>query len=108
MLVAGPDRTGGATVGMDCLISVRPESIQVAPADSAERLADGNQLKAYIRTLLFMGQNYEADIELPGGQMVLINLPPTTSWQEGQEVTLSVLAERLQLWDASAVTESEE
>ncbi|MDA0240842.1 MAG: TOBE domain-containing protein, partial [Proteobacteria bacterium] len=107
MVVGGTDRSSGIQVGTACLLSVRPESIMVEPA-SDDRVADKNQFTAHIQTLLFMGQNFEADIELPGGQRVLIDLPPTTDWREDQAVLMSIAPELLQLWDAGAVTESDE
>jgi hypothetical protein len=62
-----------------------------------------NQLRAKIRTLLFMGESYEADVEFPGGHNALINLSPSRRWSEQQVISLTLPPEKLQLWDRSTV-----
>jgi iron(III) transport system ATP-binding protein len=99
--VAGPVRTSSRAVDEKCLVSVRPESIIVEPAETTNA-AGANSLNATIRTLLFMGETYEADIELPGGHMALLRLSPAYDWQEGQAVRLTLPPSKLQLWDRSA------
>lgn len=107
MSVSGIDRmVGGGGPGTDCLLAVRPESLVIEPASPDDAAANENRMTAHIRTLLFMGEKYEADIELPGGQMVLVNLPPATTWQENQAVSIYIPADQLQLWDADAVAQS--
>jgi iron(III) transport system ATP-binding protein len=99
--VAGPVRTSSRAVDEKCLVSVRPESIIVEPAETTNA-AGANSLNATIRTLLFMGETYEADIELPGGHMALLRLSPAYDWREGQAVRLTLPPSKLQLWDRSA------
>jgi len=99
--VAGPVRTSSRAVDQKCLVSVRPESIIVEPAETTNA-AGTNSLSATIRTLLFMGETYEADIELPGGHMALLRLSPAYDWREGQPVRLTLPPNKLQLWDRSA------
>jgi iron(III) transport system ATP-binding protein len=99
--VAGPIRTSSRTVAEKCLVSVRPESIIVEPAGAVTG-GNTNSLNATIRTLLFMGETYEADIELPGGHMALLRLSPAYDWREGQAVRLTLPPGKLQLWDRSA------
>jgi iron(III) transport system ATP-binding protein len=99
--IAGPIRTTARATDEKCLVAVRPESIIVEPADGPTP-AHGNSLSATIRTLLFMGETYEADIELPGGHMALLRLSPAYDWREGQSVRLTLPPNRLQLWDRSA------
>ena len=84
-----------------CLVAVRPESLLVEPAagNASSAEASSNQLQATIRTLLFMGESHEADIEFPGGHMALISLPPTRVWHEGESVRISLPPEKLQLWN---------
>ena len=100
--VSGTIRTGAVDADAKCLVSVRPESIGVVPADGQTSDA-ANLLKAHIRTLLFMGDCYEADIELPGGHMALIRLGPTRTWREGEPVHLTLPPDKLQLWDRGAM-----
>jgi ABC-type Fe3+/spermidine/putrescine transport system ATPase subunit len=99
--VAGPIRTTSRALDEKCLVSVRPESIIVEPAETTT-LAGVNSLNATIRTLLFMGETSEADIELPGGHMALLRLSPAYDWREGQAVRLTLPPNKLQLWDRSA------
>lgn len=99
--VAGPVRTSSRAIDEKCLVSVRPESIIVEPAETTSA-AGTNSLNATIRTLLFMGESYEADIELPGGHMALLRLSPAYDWREGQAVRLTLPPGKLQLWDRSA------
>ena len=99
--IAGPIRTSSRAIDEKCLVSVRPESIIVEPAETTNA-AGTNSLKATIRTLLFMGETYEADIELPGGHMALLRLSPAYDWREGQPVRLTLPPNKLQLWDRSA------
>ena len=98
--VGGPIRTTSQQIDDKCLVSVRPESILVEPADGPANGA--NSLNAVIRTLLFMGETFEADIELPGGHMALLRLGPSYDWREGQTVRLTLPPRKLQLWDRSA------
>jgi ABC-type Fe3+/spermidine/putrescine transport system ATPase subunit len=104
--IGGTIRTGASEQGAKCLVSVRPESIIVEPA-GAPAPSGANQLAAHIRTLLFMGESHEADIELPGGHMALIRLAPTRAWREGEPVCLTLPPEKLQLWDRGVVNELE-
>jgi len=99
--VAGPIRTSSRAADEKCLVSVRPESIIVEPSGTSAT-DTANSLNAVIRTLLFMGESFEADIELPGGHMALLRLSPAYDWREGQAVRLTLPPNKLQLWDRSA------
>jgi ABC-type Fe3+/spermidine/putrescine transport system ATPase subunit len=97
--VEGRNHASSSRPGDKCLVAVRPESLRVeAAADSAGNGA-GNQLTATIRTLLFMGESHEADIEFPGGHMALVSLAPTRTWREGETVRVSLPSAKLHLWD---------
>ena len=111
--VEGVNRATRCGPGDQCLVAVRPESLRVegneapsnqarsneAPSDETIGNAPSNQLIATIKTLLFMGECHEADIEFPGGHMALVSLPPTRNWREGETVRISMPPEKLQLWD---------
>ena len=79
-----------------CMIVVRPESVIVEPVGSAA--PQENQLDARIRTLLFLGECYEADLELPGRHISLLRLTSARKWKEGETVRLTFPPESLQLW----------
>ncbi len=107
--VAGTNHTSSSRPGDKCLVAVRPESLRVEPAaedagvKDANAESSSNQLQATIRTLLFMGESHEADIEFAGGHMALISLPPTRVWHEGERVRIRLPPEKLQLWDRDPV-----
>ncbi len=95
--VGGMNHMKSAAAGADCLVTIRPEEINVVD-QSVE--AGANSVSAGIRTLLFLGQQYEAVVDLAGGRDLLIFLPRLVGWREGQGVRLQFPAERLQVWDA--------
>ena len=94
--------TEGLTVGQRCHVAVRPEQVEVHPADSTRAPAAGtaNTLQGKIEALLFIGDRYEARIMLPWGESILVYLPATDQWAEGMAVTLMVPAHEVRLWPA--------
>lgn len=78
------------------MIVARPESVAVEPMGSAP--TQNNQLDARIRTLLFLGECYEADVELPGRHISVLRLTSARKCQEGERVRLTFPPEALQLW----------
>ena len=94
--IGGMNHMKSAQAGHSCLVTIRPEEIVVAP-DAA---SGPNALSATIRTLLFLGQQYEAVVDLKSGADLLIHLPRLMDWREGQAISLQCPAERLQVWDA--------
>jgi hypothetical protein len=52
--------------------------------------------------LLFLGDCYEASLTLGNGEDILVTLPASGEWNEGQELSLRLPPERLQLWSAEA------
>jgi ABC-type Fe3+/spermidine/putrescine transport system ATPase subunit len=85
-------------VGAPCEVAVRPERLAVGP-DGASPGA-GNHLPATISSLFFLGDRYEARLDLPGGQHVLVPLPRTREWREGEGVTLTFPEEAARVWPA--------
>ncbi len=94
LTVGGMNHLTGSADGTACLVTIRPEEVSVVDA------AQPNAISASIRTLLFLGQQFEAVVDLPGGRDLLIYLPRLTPWREGQQINLLMPAERLQIWDA--------
>jgi iron(III) transport system ATP-binding protein len=95
----GRNHLAGATPDKPCLVSVRPEEIRVEVAPADVSAAPPNSLPATIRTLLFLGQGYEAMVELPHGEVAMIHLRRDTAWREDQAIRLQLPADKLQLWD---------
>ena len=85
--------------GDKCLVAVRPEDIEVKPKESA---GAANSITAVIRTLLFIGDRFEARVALPWGDEIFLYLPPDDRWGEGQELSLSLSSSGLHVWPASA------
>jgi len=104
--VEGTNHASSSRPGDKCLVAVRPESLRVEPADGSTGDGSANQLLATIRTLLFMGESHEADIEFPGGHMALVSLAPTRTWREGEAVRISLPSAKLQLWDRDPVADA--
>ena len=94
--VGGLDHMKEPRVGAACLLTIRPEEIVIAPGASDAP----NTITATLRTLLFLGQQFEAVVDIPGGRDLLVYLPRLMDWREGQGVSLQCPAERLQIWDA--------
>ncbi len=105
--VAGTNRFNDDQPDSKCLIAVRPESIAVEPLEGGTPAEGANQLRARIHTLLFMGETFEADIELPGGHNALLRLSPNRKWSEGEAVRLTFPADKLQLWGRDAAGSAE-
>ena len=87
--------TGRIDVGDACIAAVRPETIEIASSGVGNGV-----LKARIELLLFIGDRYEARIGLGSQESLLMYLPTTASWSEGQEVTLRLPNQGIQVWRA--------
>ena len=95
------DRLATRSAGAPCLLTIRPEDVRYGPVDTPSGAA-ANSMTATIRTLLFLGRDYEAIVELSANQTVTLYLPRNGDWREGQSLALTLPPERLQLWDAGA------
>ena len=84
--------------GSDCLLAVRPESVAVEPLDSVGDPDAPNTVRGVISTLLFVGDRFEARIELPWGDDVSLYLPPDDRWREGLPVAMRLAPHDLQVW----------
>ena len=88
----------GMEDGSVCLLAVRPESVVVEPLDSVGDPDAPNTVRGVISTLLFVGDRFEARIELPWGDDVFLYLPPDDRWREGQPVAMRLAPDDLQVW----------
>ena len=94
--VSGHSHLSAMRTSGPCLVTIRPEEIAIG--EPSEQQA-ANHLAARIRTLLFLGQHYEALVDCEGGYQFLIHLPRLSSWQEGQAISIHLPSQFLQLWD---------
>jgi ABC-type Fe3+/spermidine/putrescine transport system ATPase subunit len=91
-----PGRT--LSPGADAHVAIRPEDIEVAPAESA---APGRHtLPGVIEALLFVGDRYEARVALGGEQRILLLLSRTREWREGQRLELAFPPDAVSVWPA--------
>jgi ABC-type Fe3+/spermidine/putrescine transport system ATPase subunit len=83
------------SVGTRCQVAIRPEKATVRPAGG-----DGgaNRLRGQLEALLFVGDRYEARIDLGGVESVTVYLPPVSGWEDGQEVSIELPTEELRVW----------
>jgi ABC-type Fe3+/spermidine/putrescine transport system ATPase subunit len=93
-------------LGGECYLAIRPEEVDVRPGRAEAGAA--NTLGGTLEALLFIGNCYEAQIALAGGDRVLVNLPTTSHWREGQPVTLRLPAAAIQPWPAERPAEAGE
>jgi ABC-type Fe3+/spermidine/putrescine transport system ATPase subunit len=80
-------------------ISIRPENMNLHPADSAPP----NSVTATIQELLFTGDQFEARIGI-AGESVLIELPANREWREGESLALELPKDYLSVWPADGTT----
>ena len=86
--------------GAPAHVAVRPEDIEVAVSGGAGALPEPNVLLGTIDTLLFVGDRFEARVALGGEQRVLLLLPRTHTWREGQRLQLGFPPDLVSVWPA--------
>jgi hypothetical protein len=70
--------------------------IDVEPDDGAA----GERPHGVIETLLFVGDRYEARVALGGAQRIILLLPRTREWKEGQAIALGFPPTAVSVWPA--------
>jgi ABC-type Fe3+/spermidine/putrescine transport system ATPase subunit len=80
-------------------VAIRPEHAHVE-ADT-QGVSGPNRLLGRIEALLFIGDHYEATLQLEVGQRVMAYLPAVDGWREGQAVTLALPADDVRIWEVS-------
>ena len=90
--------------GAPAHVAIRPEDIEVAVSSAApsygSALPEPNTLLGTIDTLLFVGDRFEARVALGAELRVLLLLPRTHSWREGQRLQLSFPPDMVSVWPA--------
>lgn len=95
LVVKGNDLSGGVKPGDSCIVAVRPEEVSVESGGGP----GPNALQGRIEILQFVGEYYEASIAIAGNARLLIHLPRSREWREGQDVVLKLAPETLHLWN---------
>jgi ABC-type Fe3+/spermidine/putrescine transport system ATPase subunit len=91
----------GLSVGDACCLAIRPEQVRIAPEEPGQPAQPvRNRLDGIIEALLFVGERYEARMMLPGGESMLVYLPPTIAWHENQSVSLHFPRDQVRVWRA--------
>ena len=83
------------TPGAPVHVAIRPEDIEVDAGPG-----DGRALPGVIDALLFVGDRYEARVSLGGEQRIVLMLPRTREWKEGQPVSLAFPRDAVSVWPA--------
>ena len=92
--VAGRSVSAAALApGGEVHVAIRPEDIEV---DGAR--ADGASLPGVIDALLFVGDRYETRVSLGGEQRIVLLLPRSREWKEGQPVSLAFPPDTVSVW----------
>jgi ABC-type Fe3+/spermidine/putrescine transport system ATPase subunit len=89
---AAPDAAPAA--GATVQLAIRPEDIEVTVAGEAE----DDALTGTIDALLFVGDRYEARVTLGGDVRVLLLLPRSRTWREGQRIRLVFPPDVVSVW----------
>ena len=87
--------------GSTCRLAIRPERISVhAPDEAFGGLKGGNTFSGRIEALLFLGDRYQAQVQLAWGQELLLYLSASGDWSEGQSVLVQLPDDDVSLWPA--------
>ena len=86
--------------GTPCSVAIRPEKIDIQPLSSTAAIDRPNTLRGRIQVLLFVGDRFEARIAVANDETILLYLPASPQWREGQDVALTLPASELQVWPA--------
>jgi ABC-type Fe3+/spermidine/putrescine transport system ATPase subunit len=98
--LAGRSVSAGAlTTGAEVHVAIRPEDIEV-DGGRTDAGADPGTVPGVIDTLLFVGDRYEARVMLGGEQRIVLLLPRTREWKEGQAVSLAFPSDTVSVWPA--------
>jgi len=88
----------GMPLGAPCHLAIRPEGVSPVSIGLTASAHEPNVLQGIIATMLFAGDRYEARIELPWGQELLLQLPPDEQWRAGQTLSLRLSSDMLRVW----------
>ncbi|HYB71317.1 MAG TPA: ABC transporter ATP-binding protein [Candidatus Bathyarchaeia archaeon] len=92
----------GRSVSTAALAPDAPVHVAIRPEDIAVDVAPGDRraLQGVIEALLFVGDHYEARVSLGGEQRIVLMLPRSREWKEGQPLALGFPPEAASVWPA--------
>lgn len=82
--------------GQPCEVSIRPEDVRVRPS-GAEGSSD-NVISGTIKALLFLGDRYEARVQIGADTELSLFVPTGGGWREGDPILLELPPEKLLIW----------
>jgi ABC-type Fe3+/spermidine/putrescine transport system ATPase subunit len=94
-LTAGGAMHVAAHAGTAVELAIRPEHVECAPNSAVQ---PDNPVRATVRTLLFLGRAFEANLTLSTGASVLVDLSANRAWSEGQQIVLAVPPSAVTIW----------
>ncbi|MFN0070594.1 MAG: ABC transporter ATP-binding protein [Chloroflexota bacterium] len=83
------------TTGVKCQVAVRPEKVVVRPDESAGSV---NRIKGTVEALLFIGDRFEARVNIGSAEDVTVYMEAGDNWAEGQIVSLEFPTSDLRVW----------
>lgn len=86
--------------GRRCLLSIRPEVIDVLHSDESGSTRARNLLLGTLRSVRFAGEKVEGHVVLANGHVVSLFLDPAKRWAEGQRVSLRLPKIGISAWPA--------
>ena len=94
--IAGRSMAAAAVAtGAEVHVAIRPEDIEVDVVRS-----ESEPLPGIIDTLLFVGDRYEARVSVGAEQRIVLLLPRTREWKEGQAISLGLPPDAVSVWPA--------
>jgi ABC-type Fe3+/spermidine/putrescine transport system ATPase subunit len=98
-VVTGHAAAGTApAAGAEAHVAIRPEDVEVGTESAAS--GEGDVLPGVVEALLFVGDRYEARVSLGGEQSILLLLPRSREWSEGQQLQLGFPPAAVSVWPA--------
>ena len=98
-VVTGHAAAGTAPVaGAEAHVAIRPEDIEVRGEGAADDVSEA--LPGVVEALLFVGDRYEARVSVGGEQRILLLLPRSREWSEGQRLQLGFPTAAVSVWPA--------
>ena len=98
--------TGGLDAGAEVFIGVRPEDVEIEPADGAQ--VPPGMLAGRLETALFVGERIEYEVVVEGQGTVDIYGERHQPIEEGQKVWLKLRAEGHTAWRSDRAHDLEE
>jgi ABC-type Fe3+/spermidine/putrescine transport system ATPase subunit len=96
-LIASTNDSTTNTPGDVVQVAIRPEDIRVLGADEP---VEANCLMGTLEVMLFVGDHFECRVRVSSSDALVVPLPRSTKYAEGQSVRVLVPPEALTVWPA--------